>query len=158
MYIQKTKNILLLLLSIGLGFVSSAFLNMSSIPAAIGTAPAPIPVANTSFLTTASVSHISGPSPFLNLQASQSAFPTMPKVPGLPQMPDTPGMSKNTLPKLVGLLPPDYVIVTKGNKTITLPCNSSTEFGYIGSITGQGVYIDGTLVSLAEEAKNKIKR
>lgn len=58
---------------------------------------------------------------------------------------DTPEPPKpSELIRVVGLLPPDIAMVSKGGKVGTVYSNTETdEFGSIGAITSTGVYIDG---------------
>lgn len=91
-------------------------------------------------------SHVIGSSPFRSQQNSDNVMdmPSMPTPPSVPSMPAPSGIP-NTGDQLtvIGLLPPDVCILRKGGITVTARSGSDTELGHVGSITDEGVYVDG---------------
>lgn len=91
-------------------------------------------------------SQVSGSSPFRSQQNSDNVMdmPSMPTPPSVPSMPAPSGIP-NTGDQLtvIGLLPPDVCILRKGGITVTARSGSDTELGHVGSITDEGVYVDG---------------
>lgn len=91
-------------------------------------------------------SRVIGSSPFGLRQNSDNVMdmPSMPTPPSVPSMPAPSGIP-NTGDQLtvIGLLPPDVCILRKGGITVTARSGSDTELGHVGSITDEGVYVDG---------------
>ena len=92
-------------------------------------------------------------SPFKTLQDLPSTTEMdMPTPPSVPDMPGNGAGINNVVGgqelKVVGVLPPDIIILQKGGKTITAAANNSCEFGYVGSISADGAYIDGTFMKI----------
>lgn len=83
-------------------------------------------------------------SPFGNLPVALE-MPDMPSPPSVPDMSDAAVSDKLVV---MGVLPPDVVIIGKGGKTLTARAGENTEFGYIGSISSDGAYIDGAWIAL----------
>lgn len=69
-----------------------------------------------------------------------SSVPVVPEVPSLPGMP-----SKGQI-KVLGLMAPDIATLSMGNQFHTVKAHSDSPFGYVGSITSKGVYVDGEFV------------
>lgn len=84
--------------------------------------------------------------------------PTPPGVPAMPSQPgvgtsgDVPNVGENYQAQekltVLGVLPPDVVILSKGGKTVTARSGSETEFGTVGEITSKGAYVDDTFYLL----------
>lgn len=92
-------------------------------------------------------------SPFKALQDLPSTTEMdMPTPPSVPDMPGFGAGINNVVGgqelKVVGVLPPDIVILQKGGKTITAAANNNCEFGYVGSISADGAYIDGAFMKI----------
>mgnify|MGYP006959749940 CR=1 FL=1 len=92
-------------------------------------------------------------SPFKALQDLPSTTEMdMPTPPSVPDMPGSGAGINNVVGgqelKVVGVLPPDIVILQKGGKTITAAANNNCEFGYVGSISADGAYIDGAFMKI----------
>lgn len=75
----------------------------------------------------------------------------VPTPPAVPSMPAGKGIN-NIVPgdklRVVGLLPPNIAILQKSGKTLTVKSGQNSEYGYIGEITSNGVYIDGTFTQI----------
>lgn len=92
-------------------------------------------------------------SPFKALQdlppVADMDMPTPPSVPDMPGIGTGPSnVAGGQELKVVGVLPPDIVILQKGGKTITAVANNNCEFGYVSSISPDGAYIDGTFMKI----------
>lgn len=81
---------------------------------------------------------------------SNMEMPTPPEVPSMPN--GRHGvhniLSQDATLRVVGLLPPNIAIIQKSGKTITVRKGQDSEYGYIGEITKNGVYIDGTFIEI----------
>lgn len=106
--------------------------------------------------TTGSVAHASSSSPF-GFLVDASALPTgnmnmpsgiaAPTPPDVPSMPGgLPGSSGGEL-VVLGVLPPDVVIISRGGKSITARTGQNTEFGTIGTVTMKGAYVNGAFIA-----------
>lgn len=86
-----------------------------------------------------------------NLPPSKDVM-DMPTPPSVPDMPGSGAGINNVVGsqelKVVGVLPPDIVILQKGGKTITAAANNNCEYGYVGSISADGAYIDGAFMKI----------
>lgn len=81
--------------------------------------------------------------------------PSVPSMPGSSNRPDIPigNVGANYSPasekmEVIGVLPPDVVILRRGGETVTARSGSDTEFGHIGTVTSIGCYVDDTFVML----------
>ena len=81
--------------------------------------------------------------------------PSVPLMPGSSNRPDIPigNVGANYSPasekmEVIGVLPPDVVILRRGGETVTARSGSDTEFGHIGAVTSIGCYVDDTFVML----------
>lgn len=81
--------------------------------------------------------------------------PSVPSMPGSSNPPDIPigNVGANYSPasekmEVIGVLPPDVVILRRGGETVTARSGSDTEFGHIGTVTSIGCYVDDTFVML----------
>lgn len=80
-------------------------------------------------------------SPFGDMRAIKELPKPQIKPPSIPSMP-----VGNATVSVVGLLPPDMAMVMRNGHVGTVKANTDTvEFGSIGNITSEGVYIDGVL-------------
>lgn len=116
-----------------------------------------IPVINLASLgiSSGSVAHAASGNPFGVLAAS-TALPagnmnmpsgiSAPTPPGVPSMPG--GLSNGAGGELVvlGVLPPDVVIISRGGKSVTARSGQDTEFGTIGTVTMKGAYVNGAFI------------
>lgn len=75
----------------------------------------------------------------------------IPGSPMVPQMPDTPGAParQSEVLSVIGVLPPDVVILKKGGQTITAKTGSKTDFGTIGTISKTGATVDGNWIEFS---------
>lgn len=83
--------------------------------------------------------------------ARRGMTPTPPGVPPMPVTPREPGnvgYPASRELKVLGVLPPDVVILERGGKTITARSGSETDFGTVGEITSDGAYVDDTFIML----------
>lgn len=87
---------------------------------------------------------VNGPSPFLRRGAM--ARPEAPKPPGVPEQPK--GKEAGGGLAVLGVIPPDVVILSKEGKTVTARSGEKTEVGSVGAITEGGAYVDGRFVAL----------
>lgn len=79
-----------------------------------------------------------------------------PTPPGVPPMPFTPrsegnvgiNYTESSEVSVIGVLPPDVVVLGRGNQTVTARTGSDTEFGTVGAVTSKGAYVDGTFIAL----------
>lgn len=109
-----------------------------------------------------SVAHAAGANPFGDISTANAinagagiaavgmGMPqgiTPPTPPGVPAMPGAGGLEGGEV-TVLGVLPPDVVIISRGGKTITARSGDSTEFGTVGGVTMKGAYIDGAFVEL----------
>lgn len=76
-------------------------------------------------------------------------IPGSPMVPQMPSMPGYAGRQPEVL-RVIGVLPPDVVILQKGGKTLTAKSGSATEFGAIGTISKTGAMIDGAWIEFSK--------
>ncbi len=81
--------------------------------------------------------------------------PSVPSMPGSSNRPDIPigNVGSNYSPasekmEVIGVLPPDVVILRRDGETVTARSGSDTEFGHIGTVTSIGCYVDDTFVML----------
>lgn len=81
--------------------------------------------------------------------------PSVPSMPGSSNRPDIPigNVGANYSPasekmEVIGVLPPDVVILRRGGETVTARSGSDTDFGHIGAVTSIGCYVDDTFVML----------
>ena len=97
-------------------------------------------------------------SPFMNsvpqdalTNASVMAAPAIPGSPMVPQMPSMPGVPnrQSEVLQVIGVLPPNVVILQKGGRTITAKAGSTTDFGTIGTVSRNGAKIDGAWVEFS---------
>ena len=79
----------------------------------------------------------------MNMPAGIAA-PTPPDVPSMPG--GLPGSSGGEL-VVLGVLPPDVVIISRGGKSITARTGQNTEFGTIGTVTMKGAYVNGAFIA-----------
>ena len=137
--------------------------NYLSVPDAVQTAD--IPVINLASLdlgieSASGVAHAANANPFGDISMAAKAgagiaaagmgMPqgiTPPTPPGVPAMPSAGEMQGGTV-TVLGVLPPDVVIISRGGKSITARSGESTEFGTVGSVNMKGAYIDGAFVEL----------
>lgn len=141
--------------SILLGFSTFAAYNFLSVPEDAQTPEIPvINLASLELNPATSIAHAASGNPFgvipeaaPDTAATGMGMPqgiTPPTPPGVPAMPQgAPGGEVVVL----GVLPPDVVIISRGGKSITARSGQDTEFGSIGSVTMSGAYIDGTFIS-----------
>lgn len=84
------------------------------------------------------------------INAKETLLPPTP--PSVPAMPTGPKGINNIITQdkltVVGLLPPNIAIIQKGGKAITVKSGQTSEYGYVGEITSNGVYIDGTFMKI----------
>ena len=78
---------------------------------------------------------IIGSSPFSERDVSRFQDLASPIIPELPQ--------QDERLKVIGLLPPDVVILKKGGETVTAMVGEDTKFGRINSVFVGGAVIDG---------------
>ena len=79
-------------------------------------------------------------------------FPIMP-IPKLPASPDKIGpVMKSTGARVVGIIK-NRALVSKGSKTYMVMTGENSEVGFIGDISGKGVYIDGKFFPLTNSSK-----
>lgn len=77
-------------------------------------------------------------------------IPGSPMVPQMPNMPGRAGSAAaNEVLRVIGVLPPDVVILQKGGRTITAKSGSSTEFGVIGTINKEGASVGGSWIEFS---------
>lgn len=107
-------------------------------------------------------SPIKGDNPFGKISMAGAGIAKAGMEPGMvaptpPQVPPMPGVEGNIGSNykgpsmelsVLGVLPPDVVILSRGGKTVTAQSGNRTEFGTVGEVTAQGAYIDGTFISL----------
>ena len=74
--------------------------------------------------------------------------PIAPKMPAALKTPSKPVIPENERISVMGILPPDTCILRKGGKVITVRNGKKSEFGEIGEITSEGVYVDGKLYKM----------
>lgn len=123
-----------------------------------GNAPTPAPAKSPVSLPVNPVKMVHTPteltaaSPFGDFKTGKLLPPNLPRLPGLPGNIAKPGREY----ELLGLLPPDLVVVKSGSKTLTLRCNADSELGYVGRIEDRGVYINGQYLVL-DAPKHKKK-
>lgn len=93
-------------------------------------------------------------SPFKAAALATAAKETLlpPTPPSVPAMPTGPKGINNIIHQdkltVVGLLPPNIAIIQKSGKAITVKSGQKSEYGYIGEITSNGVYIDGIFMKI----------
>lgn len=73
---------------------------------------------------------------------------TPPTPPGVPAMPQGAAGAYGGEIVVLGVLPPDVVIISRGGKSITARSGESTELGTVGAVSMKGAYIDGAFVEL----------
>lgn len=113
-----------------------------------------LPDSDISKLRPVSSEKITGANPFGSFEKEKLAVMAMPQPPKVPNMPGE--IKKSAGVKVVGVIYPDMALISKGNKTLMVTAGQSTEAGYIGDITKEGVYIDGTFFKLTNKlGKNK---
>ena len=78
---------------------------------------------------------IVGSSPFSERDVSKVQDLSGPIIPELPQ--------QDERLRVIGLLPPDVVILKKGGETVTAMVGEDTKFGHINSVFDSGAVIDG---------------
>ena len=82
-----------------------------------------------------------------------------PTPPGVPPMPFTPrsegfegnvgvNYTESNEVNVIGVLPPDVVVLGRGNQTVTARSGSDTAFGTVGEVTAKGAYVDGNFIAL----------
>lgn len=82
-----------------------------------------------------------------------------PTPPGVPPMPFTPrsegfegnvgvNYTESNEVNVIGVLPPDVVVLGRGNQTVTARSGSDTAFGTVGAVTVKGAYVDGNFIAL----------
>lgn len=74
--------------------------------------------------------------------------PILPEMPAVPETPAEPVIPENERIFVMGILPPDTCILRKGGQVITVRSGKKSEFGEIGKITSEGVYVDGKLYEM----------
>lgn len=123
-----------------------------------------IPIINLNSITPNSktIPHIDEVNPFGTISMAGAGVAKAGMGPGLvpptpPQVPVMPGakgnvgsnyVGKSTELCVIGVLPPDVVILSRGGKTVTARSGSNTEFGTVGDVTPEGAYIDGSFILL----------
>lgn len=108
--------------------------------------PNPLPVVNFSN-TNLDTGSITGTSPFALPDTSKMKVSDMPVPPGVPSMPVGAGMQADVL-TVIGVLPPDVVILQKGGETLTARAGSATKWGTVNSISSSGATIDGAFIKI----------
>lgn len=111
---------------------------------------APIPVINFANAQLHNDVGIIGSSPFSStFELKGKKAPGLPQVPDMPSIPSVPGMpGTQAVLTVIGVLPPDVVILQKGPDTVTAKVGSSTKFGVVNSVSMDGAVIDGSFVEL----------
>ncbi len=107
--------------------------------------PNPLPVVNFAN-TDLDTGSITGTSPFALPALQQMDVPDMPVPPGVPSMLGA-GMQADVL-TVIGVLPPDVVILQKGGETLTARAGSATKWGTVNSISSSGATIDGAFIKI----------
>lgn len=107
--------------------------------------PNPLPVLNFAN-TNLDTGSITGSSPFVLPAAPAMETPDMPVPPGVPSMPGA-GMQPDVL-TVVGVLPPDVVILQKGGESLTARVGTETKWGTVNSVTSSGATIDGAFINI----------
>lgn len=82
-------------------------------------------------------------------QQAPTYIPGSPMVPQMPNMPGALGNNGNEVLRVIGVLPPDVVILQKGGRTVTARAGSSTEFGVIGTINKDGASVGGSWIEFS---------
>lgn len=82
------------------------------------------------------------------MQQAPTYIPGSPMVPPMPSMPGAPARQSEVL-RVIGVLPPNVVILQKGGRTITAKSGAVTAFGEVGSISKTGAMIDGTWIEFS---------
>ena len=103
----------------------------------------PLPVINFAN-TNLDTGTIIGTSPFKAATAAE--VPEMQVPPGVPSMPGA-GMQPDVL-TVVGVLPPDVVILQKGGESLTARVGTQTKWGTVNSVTASGATIDGAFINI----------
>ena len=88
---------------------------------------------------------IAGSSPF--------GLPAMSVAPVAPTVPDMPTSPVNVL-EVVGVLPPDVVVLQRGSETVTAYLGDETKFGTVQEIFDNGALVDGKFVNLRLKVDN----
>ncbi|MBQ3541198.1 MAG: hypothetical protein IJA40_05595 [Phascolarctobacterium sp.] len=86
---------------------------------------------------------IAGSSPF--------GLPKLPPAPVSPVVPDMPQGPANVL-EVVGVLPPDVVVLQRGGESVTAYLGDETKFGVVQEVRDNGAVIDGRYVALRLKA------
>lgn len=86
---------------------------------------------------------IAGSSPF--------GLPKLPNVPVSPVVPEMPQAPGNVL-EVVGVLPPDVVVLQRGGESVTAYLGDETKFGIVQEVRDNGAVIDGKYVALRLKA------
>ena len=77
---------------------------------------------------------------------------SVPSVPVVPSMPGSPaGVAAGSVSDkltVIGVLPPNVVILKKGTSTVTAKAGTNTSLGEVGRVTKNGAYINGSFVGL----------
>jgi hypothetical protein len=76
--------------------------------------------------------------------------PSVPVVPSMPGSPAGAAGAGSVSDKLtvIGVLPPNVVILQKGTSTVTAKAGTDTSLGEVGRVTKNGAYINGSFVGL----------
>lgn len=104
-----------------------------------------LPVINYENIVSASGKIIAGSSPF--------GLPAMPVAPLSPVVPDMPTASVSIL-EVVGVLPPDVVVLQRGSETVTAYLGDETKFGKVQEIYDNGALVDGKHINLRLKVDN----
>lgn len=80
---------------------------------------------------------------------TEKAAPKPPKVPKQPAG-AAKAQAKAQL-KVIGVLPPDVAILSRGGRNITAFSGQSTEYGYLGAVSWEGAYVGGKFIRLSRE-------
>lgn len=104
-----------------------------------------MPVVDYSNMRLSGSSIIAGVSPF--------GLPKLPVAPVSPVVPDMPQGPVNVL-EVVGVLPPDVVILQRGGESVTAYLGDDTKFGVVNEIYADGAVVDGKRIALRLKADN----
>lgn len=130
---------------LGLGFAGGVMYSTEPIPQQA----AQIPVINFENAQLPNDVGIIGASPFSGSSIISKKAPGLPKVPEMPSIPGVPEMpGTQAVLTVIGVLPPDVVIMQKGPDTVTAKVGSRTQFGVVNSVSMNGAVIDGAFVEL----------
>lgn len=90
------------------------------------------------------------------LIAGSRISPFAVKLPALPEVPEPPAVpamadgysAEDARLAVIGVLPPDVVILRKAGETVTARSGEDTKFGLVGNVGAKGAVVNGEFVEL----------